>query len=161
MYKPGWICSHLLISKCNSVFAIAACWAGGGSDAEHPPSANSPSTAIAEIVRFAILSAFEPEFRFTIEIPPISFDTFCQRLGPVFLRRLVLNHDIDAAILSAARRSVIRGNGVILAECHRRQLVRINPLFLQIAYDRDGAGGRKILVVMQQTGRNSRSQLDE
>src|ERR1019366_6509851 len=76
LYKPGSIGSHLLRSKCNSVFAIAASWAGGGVADEHPPSAKNPNTAIAEIIPFAIVPALGPEFRLTIELPPIGFDSF-------------------------------------------------------------------------------------
>ena len=51
---------------------IAASWAGAGADEdEHPPSANSPGPAIAKIARFAICAALAPEFRLTIERPPI------------------------------------------------------------------------------------------
>jgi hypothetical protein len=76
LYKPGSIGWHALISKCNSVFASAACVAAEGSDDEHPPSANSPRTATAEIERFAILFAFEAEFRLTIGVSlPLVFDT--------------------------------------------------------------------------------------
>src|ERR1017187_5253942 len=92
LYKPGWIGSHLLRSKCSSVFAIAACWAGGGSDDEHPPSANSPSAAIAKIARFAFHFCFDPEFRSTIELPPIGFDS----VSDIEVRR--------RAALEAARR---------------------------------------------------------
>jgi hypothetical protein len=73
LYKPGSIGWQALMSKCNSVFASAACCAAEGSDDEHPPSVNSPSTANAEIERFAILFAFEFEFRLVMELPPISF----------------------------------------------------------------------------------------
>jgi len=76
LYKPGSIGSHLLRSKCNSVFFIAASWAGGGSDDEHPASAKNPNTAIAEIIPFAIVPALAPEFLFTIALPPIGFDSF-------------------------------------------------------------------------------------
>src|SRR5277367_6417222 len=68
LYNPAPRSSHLLISKCNSVFARAACCAGGGSDDEHPASAKNPNTVIAENISFAILPAFER--RLTIELPP-------------------------------------------------------------------------------------------
>src|SRR5260370_36812274 len=77
LYNPAPRSWHWLRSKCSSTFANPACVAAEGSDVEHPPSANSPSTAIAEIARFAILSKFEPEFRLSIEAPPIGLDEFC------------------------------------------------------------------------------------
>src|ERR1039457_4352684 len=77
LYNPPPICWHFLRSKCNSVLFFSASWAGGGVDDEHPPSANSPNTASAKPARFAILSPLKPEFLFTIELPPISFDPLC------------------------------------------------------------------------------------
>jgi len=64
----------------SSVFATSDCCGetgGVGDDAEeHPASANSPSTAIAELAAVAVLAAFEPKFRYTIELPPNSFQAF-------------------------------------------------------------------------------------
>src|SRR5215469_9795295 len=54
LYKPAPMSWHWFMSKCSSVFASDACWAADGSDEEHPPSANSPSTAIPNNIRFAI-----------------------------------------------------------------------------------------------------------
>src|SRR5271154_3387642 len=66
LYKPPPRSWHWLRSKCNSVCARFACAVGVGSDDEHPPSVMNPSTAIVAIARFAILCAFEPDFRDTI-----------------------------------------------------------------------------------------------
>jgi hypothetical protein len=67
----GWHSPRL---KCNSTLANPAWVAAEGSDDEHPPSANSPSIAIAKSARFAITCVFEPEFRLTIVVPPIGVD---------------------------------------------------------------------------------------
>src|ERR1700731_4949985 len=98
LYNPAPRSSHLLRSKCNSVFASAACWACDGSDDdEQPPSANSPSTAIAKNTRFVICSALPPEFRFAIQLSPISVgtcvdDTSRELLASTFDRRLRFRH---------------------------------------------------------------------
>ncbi len=65
LYKPGEIGSHLLRSKCNSVFAIAACWAGGGSGDEHPPTANT--LALQSLKTSA--SPFVPPYLLSFELP--------------------------------------------------------------------------------------------
>src|SRR5271155_596285 len=102
LYNPPPISWHLLISKCNSVFDSAACCVADGSDDEHPPSANSPATAIAKSIRFAICSALTPEFRISIEVPRIgSYITLVagMRFGRPLYLFLDLRHVEACALL--------------------------------------------------------------
>src|SRR5277367_6175938 len=53
------------------------------------------------------------------------------------LRRLVLDRDVDSAILLTPLRCVVRRERMIFPERHRRQLVRIDSLLNQVTDHRD------------------------